>query len=173
MGLELLAAIVSAVAFWGMAHLVWRLTGRRLPRWIMPASAAIGLIGFTIWSEYSWYGRVSSELPAGVEVVWSETRANGLRPWTHVFPLTTRFIALDTRAVAAHPANAALRLAPVYDIARWTPTRDGMMVFDCAAGRQILLTDQVTIDDQGNLSGADWIEPGPEDAFQKQACGKD
>lgn len=173
MGLELLAALISAVAFGGMAHLAWRLSGRRLPRWIVPAAAALGLIGYTIWSEYSWYGRVSSELPAGVEVVWSETGVNGLRPWTHLFPLITRFVALDTREMAAHPANAGLRLAPVYDIARWTPPRDSMMVFDCAAGRQVLLTDQVIIDDQGNLSGADWVEPGPEDAFQKQACEKD
>jgi hypothetical protein len=106
-------------------------------------------------------------------VVWSETGVNGLRPWTHLFPLSTRFVAMDTRSVATHPANAALRLVPVYDIARWTPPRDGKMVFDCAAGRQILLTDKVIIDDQGNLSGADWVEAGAEDAFQKQACGKD
>jgi hypothetical protein len=173
MGLELLAAIITATAFWGIAHLAWRLSGRRLPRWLMPAAAALGLIGYTVWSEYSWFGRVSSELPPGVEVAWSETAANGLRPWTFLFPLTTRFVALDTREMAAHPANAALRLAPVYDIARWTPPRDGMMVFDCAAGRQVLLTDQVTIDDQGMLSGADWVVPGPEDGFQTLACGKD
>ena len=173
MAFELLAAIVTAVAFAGMAHLVWRLSGRRLPRWIVPAAAAIGLIGFTVWSEYDWFGRVSAELPPGVEVVWSESGANGLRPWTHLFPLTTRFVAMDTREVATHPANAALRLVPVYDIARWTPTRDGKMVFDCAAGRQVLLTDRVIIDDQGNLSGAEWVTAGPEDAFQKQACGKD
>lgn len=172
MGLELLAAIISAVTFGGMAHLVWRLTGRRLPRWIVPAAAALGLIGFTIWSEYSWFGRVSSKLPAGVEVVWSETRVNGLRPWTHLFPLTTRFIALDTREMAVHPGNAALRTAPIYEIERWTPPRDAMMVFDCAARRQLPLTAQVRIDDQGILSGADWIEVGPDDAFQKKACEK-
>lgn len=173
MAFELLAAIVTAVAFAGMAHLVWRLSGRRLPRWIVPAAAAVGLIGFTVWSEYDWFGRVSAELPPGVDVVWSDSGANGLRPWTHLFPMTTRFIALDTRDMARHPGNPDLRLGHLYEFARWTPTRDTMMVFDCAAGRRVALTDRVTIDDQGVLSGADWLAAGPEDMFQTKACGKE
>lgn len=173
MALELLAAIIAAVAFAGMAHLVWRLSGRRLPRWIVPAAAALGLIGFTVWNEYDWFGRVSAELPPGVPVVWTETGANGLRPWTHLFPMTTRFIALDRRSIAQHPGNADLRLAHIYEFARWTPTRDTMMVFDCAAGRRVTLTEQVTIDDQGVLSGAEWVAAAPDDAFQTQACKED
>lgn len=170
MALELLAAIVAAIAMAGMAHLARRLSGGRLPRWTVSAAAALGLIGFTVWNEYDWFDRVSAELPPGVPVVWSESGANGLRPWTHLFPLTTRFIALDTRNMTQHPGNSDLRLAHIYEIARWTPTRDTMMVFDCAAGRRVTLTDQVTIDDQGVLSGAEWLAAAPDDTFQMQAC---
>jgi len=173
MALELIAAIVAAVAMWGMAHLAQRFSGGRLPRWIMPAAAALGLIGFTVWSEYDWFSRVSAELPPGVEVVWSEAGSDALRPWTHLVPLTTRFVALDQRETARHPANADLRLVRLYNFARWKPTKDAMMVFDCAEGRQILLTDKVTITDQGALSGAEWVVAKPEDAFQRLVCGEE
>jgi hypothetical protein len=173
MALELLAAIVAAIAMAGVAHLARRLSGGRLPRWTVPGAAAVGLIGFTVWNEYDWFGRVSAELPPGVPVVWSETGADGLRPWTHLVPLTTRFIALDTRNMARHPGNPDLRLAHVYEFARWSPQRDTMIVFDCAGDRRITLTDKVTIDDQGVLSGADWAVAGTEDALQKQACEKE
>jgi hypothetical protein len=173
MALELLAAIITAVAFGGIAHLVRRFSGWRLPRWLVPAAAGLGMIGYTAWSEYSWFGRVSAELPPEVPVVWTQTGASALRPWTFLAPMTTRFVALDRREIAQHPANAALRLARIYSFARWKPTEDAMMVFDCAAGQQILLTDQITIDDQGILVGADWVAAGPEDGFQKAACQED
>lgn len=173
MALELIAAIVAAIALGGLAHLLRRFSGYRLPKWIVPAAGGLGLIGFTVWSEYDWFGRVSTELPAGVEVVWTEEGGHPLRPWTYIAPMTTRFVALDRREIARHPANQDLRLAHVYSFARWKPTEDAMMVFDCAQDRQVLLTETTKLDEAGTLTGADWVVVEPQDAFQKAACRED
>lgn len=173
MAIELIAAIVAAIALAGLAHLARRLSGGRLPRWLVPFAGGLGLIGFTIWSEYDWFGRVSAELPQGVVVAWTDSSGSPLRPWTYLVPMTGRFVAIDTREMARHPANADLRMAHIYSFARWKPTEDAMMVFDCAAGRQIMLTDKITITDEGTLSGADWVVAGPEDGFQQAACRKE
>ena len=70
MALELIAAIVAAVAFGGIAHLAAALLGYRPCRaGSCRRPAGLGLIGYTVWSEYDWFGRVSAELPPEVEVV--------------------------------------------------------------------------------------------------------
>ncbi len=170
MALELIAAIIAAAALAGIAHLARRLSGWRLPRWLVPVAAGLGLIGFSVWNEYDWFGRVAAQLPEGVTVVWSQTEPNPMRPWTYLVPMTTRFVALDGRDISTHPANPALRLVRVYNFARWRPVTDGMMVVDCATARQVMLTEGVTIDDTGKLTGADWVTAGPDDAFQQAAC---
>jgi hypothetical protein len=172
MGFELIAAIVAAVACGGFVHLLRRMTGERLPRWLVPASAAAGLILFTLWSEYDWFGRVSRGLPEGVEVAWSESEASALRPWTFLVPLTTRFVAVDTREMKRHPAKPELHMATVYSFARWQPPVEGLMVVDCAAGRRVMVTDSVTISDAGDLVGGEWIDAGAQDGFRAAVCGE-
>ena len=169
MAIELIAAIVAAIAFAGIA-LIIRKIFKSAPKWLVPVAAGLGLIIFTIWSEYDWFGRVSSELPQGVEVVWTQEEPSPLRPWTFVFPLTTKFIAMDVANIKAHPANADLRMATVFNLARWQPVRDALMVFDCGAGRQVLVTEGVSFSDAGELVGAEWVTPTGADGFQAAAC---
>ena len=170
MALELIAAIVAAIALGGMAYALRRLTGERLPKWFVTVSAAVGLIGFTLWSEYDWFNRVSAELPEGMQVVWTGTEAMPLRPWTFVVPLTSSFVAMDVGRIAEHPKAGNLRIARLFNFARWKPVRDTLMVFDCAAGRQVLVTSGVEIDDAGVLSGAEWVTAGEDDGYQQAAC---
>jgi hypothetical protein len=173
MAFEFLAAIVAAVAVGGMVHLLRRLTGWRMPRWSVPASAGLAMIVFTVWSEYDWFSRVSAELPPGVTVVWSAAEANPMRPWTFLAPITTQFIAIDGREISVHPVNADLRIARFYNFSRWRPVEDRMMVFDCATGLQATLTDTVKVTAEGTLSGEDWIKVSPDDGFQRAACQED
>lgn len=170
MGLELLAAIVAAVAFAGIALMLRKLTRDRLPSWIVPAAAGFGLIAFTAWNEYSWYGRVSAELPEGVEVVWQDVAPQPLRPWTYLVPLTTRFLALDSRSLARHPGNDALVLADVYAFARWRGVEQGIVVVDCAEGRSVRLTAEMKIDDAGVLTGGEWVPIAADDTTGTVAC---
>ena len=170
MAFELVAAIVAAFAIGGIVHLLRRLTRNSLPRWSVAAGAALGLIGTTIFLEYDWFNRVSAELPEGVEVVWQSEEVMALRPWTMITPITTRFVAMDLREIAQHPNNADLRMAKLYNFARWRPVADTLMVFDCARGRQILVTDGVEISQDGVLTGADWVSAAETDGFQQAAC---
>lgn len=170
MALEFFAAIVAAVALGGMAHLLRRLTGQRLPKWLVTVAAAAGLIGTTIFLEYDWFSRVSAELPAGVQVVWKSEEVMGLRPWTMVAPITTRFVAMDTRAIVQHPNNGTLRMAKLFNFARWRPVSNALMVVDCAQNRQVLVTEGVQITEDGILQGADWVSASEGDGFQAAAC---
>lgn len=170
MALELIAAIVAAIAFGGLAHLLRKLTRQRLPPWIVPAAAGLGLLGFTVWSEYDWFQRVSGKLPEGVVVVHAEAQASPLRPWSYLFPMTSRFVAMDTGATTLHPATDTLRLVRLYNFIRWGGMTEGFMVVDCDGTRQVLVTDGVVVTPDGRMTGGDWVSPGPDDAIQMAAC---
>jgi hypothetical protein len=170
--IEFLAAIVAAFALAGVALAARRLSGGRLATWTIPAAAAFGLLGFTVWSEYDWFGRVRAELPEGVVVVWAEPESMALRPWTLAAPLVLRFVALDTRSLAPHPANPALRLAEIYTFARWRPVAGGLLIVDCAGGRRVAVTAGVAVTPEGELTGAAWQAVPQDDATQAAACGE-
>lgn len=170
MALEFFAAIIAAVALGGVVHLLRRLTGSRLPKWLVTVAAAVGLIGTTIWLEYDWFNRVSAELPDGVQVVWKSEEFMSLRPWTLIAPITTRFVAMDTRAIVQHPNNADLRMAKLFNFGRWRPVTNALMVIDCAQGRQVMVTEGVEISDDGVLQGAEWVTAPDGDDFQAAAC---
>lgn len=170
MTFELLAALIAAISFGGMIHLLRRYTGERLPKWSVAAAGGIGLIATTIYLEYDWFNRVSAELPQGIQVVWHEEEVMALRPWTMFAPITTRFVAMNVAQIAQHPSNKELRLAKLYNFGRWRPVTDALMVFDCARKRQILVSEGVEITEDGELKGAEWVTASDEDGFQAAAC---
>lgn len=173
MAVEILAAIVAAVAMAGIGLMLRKLSGGRLPRWIVPVFAGLGLLGFTVWSEYDWFSRVSAQLPEGVIVVAAEESSSPLRPWSFVAPMTTAFIAMDTRATVAHPDAPSLRLVQLYSFVRWQNTSDGFMIVDCANARQVLVAEGVTVTPDGDLTGGTWTVAGPDDKVQTAACKED
>ncbi|WP_149141008.1 hypothetical protein [Gemmobacter caeruleus] len=166
---EFLAAIIAAIGCAGLVLLARKLVPG-LPKWAMPFGAAVGLIGTTVWLEYDWFDRVSAELPEGIEVVWRDETPQGLRPWSFVAPLTTRFLALDTRKVTPHPAQPDLRLAHVYNFARWRPVEDGFLAVDCAGQRRVAIVEGVEITPEGVLQGAEWQAAAADDPVMKAAC---
>lgn len=170
MAIEILAAIVAAIAMAGIAMMLRKLARQRLPRWIVPVFAGAGLLGFTVWSEYDWFSRVSGELPEGVIVVTAETQSSPLRPWSYLVPMTTAFIAMDTGATIAHPDAPALRLVRLYSIIRWRGATEGLMIVDCANSRQALVTDGLEFTPDGEITGGTWTAAGPDDRVQTAAC---
>ncbi|MEM8759622.1 MAG: hypothetical protein AAGE83_04750 [Pseudomonadota bacterium] len=95
MFLELLATVVAGFACAGVVMLANAVSGRRLPRWLTPVAAGVGMLGMTISNEYSWFDRTAARLPEGVEVATTVEERSWLRPWTRIHPYTKRFVAVD------------------------------------------------------------------------------
>lgn len=168
--LDIVAALSAGAGVAGVVMMLrWMLRGR-LPRWTIPAAVGAGIIAFSIWSEYSWYPRVTGALPSGVPVVLAPADPSPLRPWTYVFPLTTRFVALDRTTMATSAENPAIRRAEAMVVQRWHSTNRIPMGFDCAQGRQATLGEGAELSPDGTLTGAPWLEVGTEDVMQKAAC---
>lgn len=136
MFLELLAVIIAGFAGAGVMMLVAKLSGNRLPRWLIPVAAGAAMLGTTISSEYSWFARTSGNMPEGLEVVQTVESTAVYRPWTYFVPYTDRFVALDTESIRENTDQADLFLASLYFFGRWTTVQSVEIMVNCETGQR-------------------------------------
>lgn len=172
--MEYLLIFVGAVAAGfcgaGLMLAVNRLTGRRLPGYTAAIAAGASMLAMTLYLEYDWFDRRSAQLPDGVDVVWHNAERQIWRPWTYAFPLTTRFIAMDTDNIGTNENRPELRLVDMMFVQRWTPDRLNTAVFDCADNRSALLGAATEFGPDGTVEGVDWGPLDPGDPVLETAC---
>ncbi|MDT0502468.1 MULTISPECIES: hypothetical protein [unclassified Halomonas] len=96
---HLIAAIFAGLGAAGIGLLLRTLSGKRLPRWIIPVLGGLGMLGYQINVEYSWYEHKRSLLPETARIVQVEEDAMFWRPWTYLFPMTTAFSVVDKQGM--------------------------------------------------------------------------
>lgn len=170
MFLELIATFVFGFGAAGLVLILNALTGRRLPRALMPIGAGAAMIGFTIWNEYNWYPRTVSELPEGIEVVSVHESQAFYRPWTFLKPFIDRFAAVDLGTAQRNPDVPEQVLVMQYLMGRWAPGTRFPVVVDCGASRRATLADGMEFDDVGAVVSADWITVEASDPLLEAVC---
>lgn len=152
----LVGTLVLGVAVVGCLLFVNKLTGKRLPRWIFPVGAAVGMLTFHIWNEYTWFDRTASELPAHVAVTQTYTTSSVIQPWTLVYPRINRYTAVDLASVRTNDKAPGYRLADVHLVTRFTPTATTQQIFDCPGGRRAFLSKDEAFGEDGLPLAARW-----------------
>lgn len=171
MFLELIGTVFAGIAVAGLVMLVNKLTGGRLPKWLVPVAAGLGMIATTISSEYSWFDRTTAQLPEGLEVVQTVEKRAFYQPWSYVVPYVDRFAAVDHATVRRNDALPDQRLADLYFFGRWASVQKLPIAVDCAGGRRASLADGAAFDDSGAIVNADWVKVGLDDPVVAALCG--
>ncbi len=170
MFVELIATVFAGIACAGIAMLLNIITGRRLPKWVMPVAAGAGMIAMTISNEYTWFGRTAERLPEGVEIAMTVDEQSWWRPWTQMWPYTKRFAAVDTGTSRSNANLPDQRLADIYFFGRWSPVNQAPMIFDCASAKSALLIDGADFASDGSVANADWQVMPADDPILKLVC---
>lgn len=170
MFLELIATVFAGIACAGIAMILNIVAGRRLPKWVMPVAAGLGMIGMTISNEYTWFGRTAERLPEGVTIAMTVDEQSWLRPWTQVWPYTKRFVAVDTATARRNENIPDQRLVDLYFLGRWSPVNQAPMLFDCAGTRSAVLIDGADFSEDGTVANADWQAVPDNDPILKLVC---
>ncbi|AUH34147.1 hypothetical protein [Paracoccus tegillarcae] len=135
-GVELLGVIAvgigAAAVLYAALHAA-RKAGLVLPRWILAAGIGLAMIGYSVWNDYSWFERAKGRLPADTEILLTGTDKMPWAPWTYLFPITTRFAALDPASIERSGADAAS--AQITLVERRGPMLVVGQDFDCVGGR--------------------------------------
>ena len=169
--MEVLAAIALGLGVGGIAMLARRLAGGLIPRAAVPAAAGLAMLGFAVWSEYSWFERQAASLPAGMTVVSSVRESSSWRPWTWAAPYVTRFAAVDVAGARRNDRLPGHVMANVYLFARHAPPAVLPQIVDCAGGRRAELTGDVGFDESGRPEGVRWIDLTGDDPLHRALCG--
>lgn len=96
---HLFAVLIMAVCGGGLAFGLRKLTRGRVPKWLIPASAAAGMLGYLAYYDYDWYAFKLSQLPADAQVVAEQRDTSFFKPWRYVVPAVSGFTVLDGKHV--------------------------------------------------------------------------
>lgn len=124
----LIVGLGAAACLYALGHAA-RSLGHPLPRMTLPAGIALAMIGYGVWTDYVWAGRMEARLPQTVRVIARGGEPQALRPWTMLRPATTRLTLLDLRTVVA---GGDMRDAQLVLLARGQAPRAAVAEADCA-----------------------------------------
>ncbi|TLF50466.1 hypothetical protein FEI13_09875 [Halomonas urmiana] len=102
---HLIAAVFAGLGAAGVGLILRLASGKRLPRWIVPVCAGLGMLAYQIHHEYSWFEHKRQQLPDTAEVIDVEESQVFWRPWTFLFPMTTAFTIVEQDQLAVSRAN--------------------------------------------------------------------
>lgn len=170
--LEFIAALAMGAGVAGLVMSLNWLTGKRLPGWLTPACAGLGMILMMIYLEYTWASRTQAQLPDGVVITAQSEASMWYRPWTYAKPLSLRMVAVDTRRNRHHADFPDYVMTTVLLLGRWMPAREIPVVYDCAGARRADLDASVQFADDGELLGARWRALPDNDRALGAACAR-
>ncbi|WP_415183040.1 hypothetical protein [Phaeovulum sp.] len=170
MSIDLISMLAAGVLTACIVFAANHLSGKRLPRWLMPAAVGVVMLGFSIWNEYSWFSRVKAQLPETVTIVRTIESSQAYRPWTYLAPITLRFMAVDSAVTIRSTTVPGLVAAEVMLVQRYVPTTRVPVAFDCNKGLRADLLEGAELTPDGTLSGAVWLPVGLNDDVLKAAC---
>ena len=168
--IEYIAAFAAAFVGAGVAMLARHITRGAVPRSAIPVLAGMGMLGFTIWGEYAWYGRTANSLPADVVVVQTHAEPSSFRPWTYVKPFVSRFMAVDRAAVRTNADVPDQKLAEVLLFTHRGPAAKVPVLVDCLGQRRADISDGMTFDAVGAVTDATWHDMAGEDPLLAAVC---
>lgn len=93
------ATVFCGLGAAGIALGIRAITRKKAPKWIIPAFAGAGMLGYLIYMEYTWFELKQTQLPEEAVVVSTEKYGAPWRPWAYVVPQVAAFTVLDTNSI--------------------------------------------------------------------------
>ena len=111
---NLLATVICGLGAAGFALGIRAITAKRAPKWLIPVFAGLGMLGYLVYSEYTWFEHKKSLLPEEAVVVSTEEEGIYFRPWTFIFPYVTAFSAVDVKGISPVPNSEGVKQFILY-----------------------------------------------------------
>lgn len=128
---ELLATIFSGFLLAGLVMPV-KMFYKKTPKWLVPVAAGVGMLGFQVISEYSWYSHTVKKLPEGSVVVASVPKSTWFRPWSYAYPQVLQFVVLDGKNITVSTDSPSIKTVNLYFFERRMPAQTLAVQVDCA-----------------------------------------
>lgn len=164
--LDVVIAICAAFAAGGVIFGLFRLIGRKPPKWLIPTVAAIAIVGVTAYQRYDWHNRVIALLPPEMVVIETLSTEVWVEPWSLVEPVVSSVLVADTASAKRNANHPALVLVDLVMLSRDDDTAVIPHLVDCARERVAPLPAQATFTEDGLPDAPDWRTGAPAALFE-------
>ncbi|MCW9045381.1 MAG: hypothetical protein OQK35_03520 [Alphaproteobacteria bacterium] len=170
--IEIISIITIGLGIGGTILLAFKLFRKTPPRYIVPLSAGLAMIVFTIWNEYAWFPRTVDQLPSDVIVVRELPASSILFPWTLIVPSVESFIIMDTLKVQRHKTHTDFVMVETGIVSRYSPNKAGLHMFNCALGTRADIGPGTNFDKNGMPIEVTWFKADKEGLMYIRACSQ-
>ncbi|OEY67836.1 hypothetical protein [Marinobacter sp. X15-166B] len=160
------ATLCAGLGGAGIALTLRASTRKKAPRWTIPVFAGLGMLGYLIYGEYTWFAHKQTQLPPEAVVVASDSEPVLWRPWSFLVPQVSRFTVLDTNSIDRDGATPAVRRFYLYRFEQsYADQVSGQIhLLNCDIRQLVPLAD----DGQANLRAMRTLTP--EDRLYTRVC---
>lgn len=163
--------VVVGFAAAGVVMLLFRLWGRKAPKYLIPFVAALAMFGYMIWDEYSWFERYEARLPQTVMIVETFADENVFAPWTLINAPINRFTAVDGEKLVENPNNPDEKRVTTLLLRKGGETLALTHLVDCAKGQRGYITPETRLDGNGfPIEINDWYSMDADDPIRSAVC---
>lgn len=138
---HLLAVFIIGLCVGAFAFLLRKLSRNRLPLWLVPVCAGLGMLGYLAYYDYTWFEFKSSQLPAETVVIEQERSSHFFRPWSYVLPAVSSFAVIDNKVRKSQQQGETLveyiRYEFINDYTERLETQP--YVLNCATAQQLAI----------------------------------
>lgn len=145
---NLVATVFAGLGAAGIAMGIRAVTAKKAPKWLIPVFAGLGMMGYQVYIEYTWFDHMQSRLPDQATVISTQEEQAFWRPWSFLVPQITSFTVLDKSSI--------VRDRPQSDVVRFHLYRfrhsyggrvtDGQYLANCGSREMVPLDSEGTPD---------------------------
>lgn len=168
---HLVSVFVAAIAAAGCVVLVYRLIGRKPPKYMLPAAAAAAMFFVNIYAEYNWFYTTRDGLPENIKVVQTFDKSVPWSPWTYLWPRIERFTAVDVASVKTNPSHPGYVVAETHLVQKGKETLTILHLFDCGQGRIAAVSPNTEFDETGLPKEDNWEPLNKAHPMMAAVCG--
>ncbi|WP_288350430.1 hypothetical protein [uncultured Thalassospira sp.] len=163
--------VVVGFAAAGVVMLLFRLWGRKAPKYVIPFVAAVAMFSYMIWDEYSWFERYDARLPDTITVIQTFTDENPFAPWTLISAPINRFTAIDRDKLVTNPGNPDQKRVTTLLLKKGAETLALTHLVDCASGKRGYITADNNLDENGFPTDmTEWFDMDADDPLRAAVC---
>lgn len=169
MFLDVVIGACAAFAAAGILLALFKLTGRRAPRNLIMAVAAVAIVGVTAHLRYQWADNTEALLPPEMQVIERLTFSNPIEPWSLVKPVTDRLVVVDRGSILRNPAFPDMVMVDVLLVDRAADTLVARHLVDCPNRRDAVVPPAADLEGETLPEGLTWGSNAPP-ALYTAAC---
>lgn len=141
---QLLAVFITGFVLGAFAFMLRKLSKNRLPKWIIPVAAGLGMLGYQAYYNYAWYDFKLGQLPERAIILEEKRGSDFFRPWSYIYPAVNYFSFIDGSKIEVKINGERLVKYIYFEMHQEHLDRLESQYYglDCAKAEQMKMTDE-------------------------------